>query len=117
YKCYHPPTRKLYVLDDVTFVENKPYFSTPYIPEELPIIVDFDIDPSLDISSSRDIAPHERPLNDNVYQSTILLLVEETENDGRLIYRFRFDKVYIRKKDAIPASATKINHLYRVTNP
>ncbi|CAK7322943.1 unnamed protein product, partial [Dovyalis caffra] len=77
---------------DVTFVENKPYFSTPYIPEELPTIVDSDVDLSLDISSSREVAPHERPLDDH------------------------FDKVYTRKKDAIPASASKINHLYRVPN-
>ena len=32
YKCYHPPTRKLYYISaDVTFVENKSYFSTPYL--------------------------------------------------------------------------------------
>ena len=31
YKCCHPPTRKLYVSANVTFVENKPYFSTPYL--------------------------------------------------------------------------------------
>ena len=40
YKCYHPPTRKLYVSIDVAFVENKPYFSTPYLQGELSILED-----------------------------------------------------------------------------
>ena len=40
YKCYHPPTRKLYVSAEVTFVENKPYFSTPYLQRELSILED-----------------------------------------------------------------------------
>ncbi|CAK7356480.1 unnamed protein product [Dovyalis caffra] len=45
--------------------------------EELPTIVDSDIDLSLDISSSRDVAPHEQPLDDHVYQSTIPLLAKK----------------------------------------
>ena len=40
YKCYHQPTRKLYISTDVTFVENKPYFSTPYLQGELSILED-----------------------------------------------------------------------------
>ena len=40
YKCYHPPTRKLYVSADATFVENKSYFSTPYLQGELSILED-----------------------------------------------------------------------------
>ena len=40
YKCYHPPTRKLYISDDVTFVENEPYFSNPYLQRELSILED-----------------------------------------------------------------------------
>ena len=39
YKCYHPPTRKLYVSADVTFVENKTYFST-HLQGELSILED-----------------------------------------------------------------------------
>ena len=42
YKCYHISTRKLYVLVDVTFVENKLYFSTPYLQGELSILEDED---------------------------------------------------------------------------
>ena len=40
YKCYHPPTKKLYVSVDVAFVENKSYFSTPYLEGELSILED-----------------------------------------------------------------------------
>ena len=40
YKCYHPPTKKLYVSANVTFVENKPYFSTFYLQGELSILED-----------------------------------------------------------------------------
>ena len=36
----HPPTRKLYVSVDVTFIENKSYFSTPYLQGELSIFED-----------------------------------------------------------------------------
>ena len=31
YKCYHPPSKKFYFSADVTFAENKPYFSQPYL--------------------------------------------------------------------------------------
>ena len=40
FKCYHLPTRKLYVSIGVTFVENMPYFSTPYLQGELSILED-----------------------------------------------------------------------------
>ena len=31
YKCYHPPTKKIYVVMDVTFVENQQYFDSTYL--------------------------------------------------------------------------------------
>ena len=62
YKCYHPPTRKLYVLADVTFVENKPYFSTLYLQGELSILEDeestippLEIIPSFESFESKEI--------------------------------------------------------------
>ena len=42
YKCFHPPTRKLYISADVTFVEGKPYFTEPYLQGELSIMEDKD---------------------------------------------------------------------------
>lgn len=35
YKCFHPPTRKIYVSVDVTFNEKTSYFSTSYLPGEI----------------------------------------------------------------------------------
>ena len=61
YKCYHPHTRKLYVTSDVTFVENKPYFSTPSIQGELPTFEDKELDLSLDISSSKSPKTSSKP--------------------------------------------------------
>ena len=34
YECYHPPTKKKYITMDVTFIENKPYFSKTDLQEE-----------------------------------------------------------------------------------
>ena len=34
YKCYHPPTKRKYITMDVTFIENKPYFSETYLQRE-----------------------------------------------------------------------------------
>ena len=42
----------MYVLADVTFVENKPYFSTSYLQRELSTLKDKKSDLPLEISSS-----------------------------------------------------------------
>ena len=31
YKCCHPPSKKFFILADVTFNESKSYFSTPHL--------------------------------------------------------------------------------------
>ena len=49
----YSPTRKLYVSAGVTFVQNKPYFSTPYLQGELSILEDEELAiPPLEIISS-----------------------------------------------------------------
>ena len=34
YKCFHPPSKKFFVSRDVTFHEEEPYFTQPYLQEE-----------------------------------------------------------------------------------
>ena len=62
YKCYHPPTKKLFVLADVTFAEEKPYFAQPYLQGEPSIIEDKDSF-LLDLpSSSSSYPPTPKPV-------------------------------------------------------
>ncbi|PON73291.1 hypothetical protein TorRG33x02_250270, partial [Trema orientale] len=37
YKCYHPPSRTLYVSADITFTENKLYFTEFYLQGKIPV--------------------------------------------------------------------------------
>ena len=63
YKCCHPPTRKLYVSADVTFVENEPYFSTPDLQGEFSILEDEEsVIPPLEIILSSESFKSKEPL-------------------------------------------------------
>ena len=106
YKCYHPPTRKLYVSTGVTFVENKPYFSTPYLQGELSILEDEELAiPSLEIiPSSESFKSKETtsvlPISlEPIPISQSEESVEEKEEDIQIFDQFRFDQVYVRRRD------------------
>ena len=106
YKCYHPPTRKLYVSTDVTFVENKSYFSTPYLQGELSILEDDEsvIPPPEIIPSSKSFKSKEITSVLPISLEPILISqskesVEEKEEDSQIFDQFRFDQVYARRMD------------------
>lgn len=69
YKCYHPPSRKFYLSADVTFAENKPFFSQSYLQGEISLTEDKDCDTnlgsfgSLDLPSTEYVAPESEPLS------------------------------------------------------
>uniref|UniRef100_A0A2P2QTV9 Retroviral polymerase SH3-like domain-containing protein n=1 Tax=Rhizophora mucronata TaxID=61149 RepID=A0A2P2QTV9_RHIMU len=44
YKCYHHPSRKTYILVDITFVENKPFFPQSYLQGEKSLVDDLNLD-------------------------------------------------------------------------
>ena len=106
YKCYHPPTRKLYVSANVTFVENKPYFSTPCLQGELSILEDEEstIPPLEIIPSSESFKSKETtsvlPISlEPIPISQSEESIEEKKEDNQIFDQFRFDQVYARRKD------------------
>ena len=107
YKCYHSPTRKLYVSADVTFVENKPDFSTPYLQGELSILEDEElaIPPLEIIPSSESFKSKETTLVLPISLEPIPISqseVEEKEEDSQIFDQFRFDQVYARRREGTP---------------
>ena len=126
YKCYHPPTRKLYVSTDVTFVENKSYFSTPYLQGELSILEDEEsvIPPLEIIPSSKSFKSKETTLVLSISLEPIPISqsresIEEKEEDGQIFDQFRFDQVYARRRDPMATtrqeSSTKPSPVNEVT--
>ena len=112
YKCYHPPTRKLYISADVTFVENKLYFSTPYLHGELSILEDEEsaIPPLEIIPSSESFKSKETTLvlpisMDPIPISQSKESVEEKKEDNQIFDQFRLDQVYARRRD--PMATTR----------
>ena len=106
YKCYHPPIRKLYVSTNVTFVENKPYFSTPYLQGELFILEDEEsVIPTLKIiPSSESFKSKETtsvlPISlEPIPISQSKESQEEKEEDSQIFDQFQFDQVYARRRD------------------
>ena len=102
----HPPTRKLYVLANVTFVEKKPYFSTPYLQGELSILADEEsaIPPLEIILSSESFKSKEttsvlpislEPMPISQFEES----VEKKEKDSQIFDQFLFDQVYARRRD------------------
>jgi len=83
YKCYHPPTKKLYVSADVTFVEYKPYFSTPYLQGELPILEDKEKESSL---PPLELLSPESPLLETPSPES-----PKNQADGKIFDDFLFD--------------------------
>ena len=97
YKCYHPPTRKIYVSVDVTFVENKSYFSTPYLQGELSILEDEEsaIPPLEIIPSSESFKSKETTLVLPISLEPIPISqskesIKEKEEDNQIFDQFRF---------------------------
>ena len=112
YKCYHPFTRKLYVSADVTFVEKKRYFSTPYLQGELSILEDEElaIPPLEIIPSSESFKLKETTLVLPISLEPIPISqfeesVEEKEEDNKIFDQFRFDQVYAMRRD--PMATTR----------
>ena len=103
---------KLYVSADVTFVENKPYFSTPYLQGELSILEDeesaitsLETIPSFESFKSKEttsVLPISlEPIPISQFEES----VEEKEEDSQIFDQFRFDQVYARRR--VPMATTR----------
>ena len=101
YKCYHPPTRKLYVSIDITFVEDKLYFPTHYLQGELSILEDEESAiPSLEIIPSSESFKSKETISVlPIPISQSEELVKEKEEDNQIFEQFRFDQAYARRRD------------------
>ena len=60
--CYHPPSRKLFVSVNVTFVEREDYSTRPYLQEETSFIEDKDKDSFLLDLPSISQSPSSKPM-------------------------------------------------------
>ena len=88
---------KLYVSTNVTFVENEPYFSTPYLQGGLSILED------KELALPLEIIPSSESFKSKETTSMLLMSlepipisqseesIEETKKDRQIFYRFRFD--------------------------
>ena len=106
----------MYVSADVTFVENKPYFSTPYLQGELLTLEDKESNlPPLQIPTSEPPKSHDSPKAQESAQesptsskpmstSQSAESEEKREENGKTFDWFRFDKVYTRRRDPIAAT-------------
>ena len=122
YKCFHPPTRKLYISTDVTFAEGKPYFTEPYLQGKSSIIEDkdffqLDLPPSSSsqspssplVSNSRSTSVNEfisntEPVSPVLFLVSPVLSPVSPEQDNRTLDHTRYGKgkVYSRKQGLAP---------------
>ena len=64
YKCYHPPTKNVLILADVTFVEDTSYFDHPYLYGEIAFLENKNRDLFL-LDFSFSLTPSPPPLVSN----------------------------------------------------
>jgi hypothetical protein len=118
YKCYHPPSKKFYVLADVTFNEQESYFTAPYLQGKISIMEDkvredrdFLLDLlSLSVSKPVSCSPVPNFVFGSVFEpmpnpvpnhmSKLVLEIPQEKIDSAL-ENVRFCKVFSRRKVAV----------------
>ena len=119
YKCYHPPSKKFYVSMDVTFHEQEPYFSQPYLQgenskedkENFLLDLDLSLLPTSKDSLSPSMSNYDPENSPRPEPVPTAISVPETESEPMLErpqtepvpenLRFGKGKVFTRKKMAI----------------
>ena len=107
YKCYHPPSKRFYVSVDVTFHEQKSYFTIPYLQGENLVMEDKDRGDFLFLDlPSLPLSKQSRPTDPLI--ETLPKLPDQPElvpeNPKSAPENVRFDKVFSRKKTVVPES-------------
>ena len=103
YKCYHPPSRRFFVIADVTFDEGRSYFTQTYLQGESSHMEDKDKDNFLSLEPTQ---PEPTQTQPETIQTKPTEPAQTEPTKQQPIYdTWRYEQVYARSRDPNPDPA------------